>query len=298
MNEINSPKRKTIGASIIACNEQEMIEDCLKSLQGIDEIVVVLDTVVNDKTEEICRKYTDKIYKDYIWIDDYSDKRNYAISKSTTDWILTIDCDERLDANCIDKIKERIQIEKYQTINITMHSGSTHFISPRIYKNDGIVHWQNPWHNCLSVVDESFLEDVGILYLYSPAHYADPHRCLRMGEKAVAKNPTSSRLHFYLAREYGYEKRYEDAIKTFAKYRTLNPWSVEECFSWYLEAQYWNHLGDWDKAKDCCLKAIKMNANFKGAMLFLSTLCGPGNAAAWQKYAKLATEESILFPGE
>ena len=43
---------------IITKNEQDNIKDCLESVKWADEIIVV-DSGSTDKTEEICRKYTD-----------------------------------------------------------------------------------------------------------------------------------------------------------------------------------------------------------------------------------------------
>ena len=46
---------------IITKNEQDNIEDCLESVKWADEIIVV-DSGSIDKTEEICRKYTNNFY--------------------------------------------------------------------------------------------------------------------------------------------------------------------------------------------------------------------------------------------
>jgi len=56
----------TIGASLIVKNEEVMLSQCLESLKGFDEIVIV-DTGSTDKTIEIAKKYTDKVYTDFIW---------------------------------------------------------------------------------------------------------------------------------------------------------------------------------------------------------------------------------------
>ena len=55
-------RKNKISALIIAKNEEGQIENCLKTLFFADEIVLVLDSCI-DETEKISRKYTQKIFK-------------------------------------------------------------------------------------------------------------------------------------------------------------------------------------------------------------------------------------------
>ena len=84
---------KKISAVIVAHNEEKKIEDCLKSLDFADEIVVVLDKCT-DKTEEIVVKFTNKIIKGSWKIEGA--RRNVALNAAVGDWILEIDADERI----------------------------------------------------------------------------------------------------------------------------------------------------------------------------------------------------------
>ena len=59
-----------------------------------DEIILVLDSRSSDNTEQIARKYTNKIYR-YAWNEGaFSSIRNYANSLATGEWIFRIDADE------------------------------------------------------------------------------------------------------------------------------------------------------------------------------------------------------------
>ena len=51
----------TISALIVARNEEKKIEECLSSLNFVDEIVVILDRST-DKTFKICKKFSNKIF--------------------------------------------------------------------------------------------------------------------------------------------------------------------------------------------------------------------------------------------
>ena len=95
-----------ISAAVITFNEERNIEDALKSLSWADEIIVV-DSGSTDKTLDICRQYTDKIfYRDWS---GYVDQKNFAVEKAGYDWIFSLDADERISPALKLEIHERAQ---------------------------------------------------------------------------------------------------------------------------------------------------------------------------------------------
>lgn len=83
-----------ISACIISFNEEKKIEDCLKSLIGIADEIIVVDSNSTDNTINIASKYTDKIIlQDFL---GFIEQKNFAITQASHDWILSLDCDERL----------------------------------------------------------------------------------------------------------------------------------------------------------------------------------------------------------
>ncbi len=85
-----------ISACIISFNEEKKIEDCLKSLQGIADEIIIIDSYSSDNTLEIARRYTNNIFQNKFY--GYGKQKNLAIEKASHDWILSLDCDERLSA--------------------------------------------------------------------------------------------------------------------------------------------------------------------------------------------------------
>lgn len=84
---------KKLTVLIPVYNEEELIEDALKSVSWADEILVV-DSGSTDETIEICKKYTNRIlYRKYNY---YADQVNWGIKQAQNDWILLLDADERL----------------------------------------------------------------------------------------------------------------------------------------------------------------------------------------------------------
>lgn len=90
---------------VIAKNEEEMIEDCLESLQFCDEIVVV-DNESEDKTSEISEKYGAKVIK--VKSDDFSKLRSEGLKNLSSDWVLYLDADERVTPELGKEIKQII----------------------------------------------------------------------------------------------------------------------------------------------------------------------------------------------
>jgi glycosyltransferase involved in cell wall biosynthesis len=83
-----------ISACIISYNEEKKIEDCLRSLDGVADEIIVVDSLSTDKTVEIATKYTDKITHQAFL--GHVEQKNLAVSKAQYDWIVSLDCDERL----------------------------------------------------------------------------------------------------------------------------------------------------------------------------------------------------------
>ena len=91
-----------ISACIISYNEENKIEGCLKSLEGVVDEIIVVDSLSTDRTIEIAKKYTDKIFDQKFL--GHIEQKNLAITKASYDWILSLDCDEQLT----DELKESI----------------------------------------------------------------------------------------------------------------------------------------------------------------------------------------------
>ena len=96
-----------LSAYVITYNEEAKIRDALESIKWVDEIVV-LDTHSTDRTEQICREYTDKVYQcDFA---GFGKLRNQALALVTHDWVFSLDADERVT----DELREEIRRELAQ----------------------------------------------------------------------------------------------------------------------------------------------------------------------------------------
>ena len=83
----------SLSAIVITLNEAAQIEECLASLDWVDEIIVV-DAESTDATVEIARRHTDRVFV-RPWV-GYGPTRNWALEQARGDWILVVDADERV----------------------------------------------------------------------------------------------------------------------------------------------------------------------------------------------------------
>lgn len=98
---------KNLSVLIIAKNEEEMIGECLESVSWADEVVVT-DTGSTDKTEDIARKHKVRV-EEFTKGKNYSDWRNYALTKAKNEWILFVDADERVTPELRDEVEKTIE---------------------------------------------------------------------------------------------------------------------------------------------------------------------------------------------
>ncbi len=98
--------REKISACVICFNEEKKIERCLQSLTWCDEIVL-MDSFSTDRTVDIARKFTDKVYQQ-AWM-GYVGQRNLVREKASHPWILYVDSDEEISPALRDQILEEFE---------------------------------------------------------------------------------------------------------------------------------------------------------------------------------------------
>jgi len=98
-----------VSGVLVCCDEEENVERCLQSLTWADEIIVV-DSFSRDKTVELCRKYTDKIFQ-REW-SGMVEQRTYAVSLARNEWVFVIDADEVVTERLRDEVLTRLSEDK------------------------------------------------------------------------------------------------------------------------------------------------------------------------------------------
>ena len=76
-----------VSVCMIAKNEDNHIEECLKRLRPCRFEIIVVDTGSVDRTVEVAHKYADKVFH-FAWCDNFSSARNFSIQQASNDWVL------------------------------------------------------------------------------------------------------------------------------------------------------------------------------------------------------------------
>ena len=111
--------RPTIGAIIIAQNEERKLPGLLATLGWVDEIVLV-DGGSADRTAAIARAAGARVFERPF--DDFARQQNYALSLPASDWILSLDADERPTAAMIAEIQAVVAGSRHAGYRVRVRS--------------------------------------------------------------------------------------------------------------------------------------------------------------------------------
>lgn len=101
-------QRPTIAVAMIVRDEEKHLERCLRSVYGLVDEIVVVDTGSGDRTKELAEVFTSKVYS-FVWQDDFAVARNEALKHVESDWIFILDADEVITEQDYDFILQAVQ---------------------------------------------------------------------------------------------------------------------------------------------------------------------------------------------
>lgn len=139
-----------ISAVLVVKNEENNIDECLSSLKGFVDEIIVIDDGSSDRTKDIATKYTGKIIAANSK-ESFDELRNIGIEKAQGEWILVIDADERLSKSLADELRGIARENKADVVFIPRkniifnkwieHTGLWPDYTPRFFRK-GKVRWQ------------------------------------------------------------------------------------------------------------------------------------------------------------
>lgn len=178
---------ETITAVILTKNEEKMLPGCLKSLDWVDEVLVI-DADSIDKTVDLAQKHHGRVVN-HPFV-SFADARNVGAKECTSEWIFYVDADERVSDELKTEIlkirslrEDRVRGDEYQGYRIPrknillgkwhQHGGWYPDYQLRLIRRQALKEWRGDIH-------ESALIDGAVGTLREPlVHHT--HRSIKDG---------------------------------------------------------------------------------------------------------------------
>jgi len=214
---------------MIVRNEAAVLERCLESVKNAVDEMVIVDTGSTDRTVEIARRYTARVYH-RPWDDDFAAARNFALERAGGHWILSLDADETLEPDGADLRALAADRDGREAFLLPLYNegygfpGHYHYVL-RFFRNNGRYRFSGRIHEQVTVADP---EKVGTAAGPLIRHHADSERerrrkrgrNLKLLRRAGPELPAPFQ-NYYLGVEWLALNRPERALPCFARAREM-----------------------------------------------------------------------------
>lgn len=267
----SSQKDPTISCCMIVKDEEAFLEQCLRSVKDCVDEIIIVDTGSTDKTVDIAKKYTDKVYF-HPWEGNFSKARNQALKYATGDWIFIIDADEELVESSRPKLRQAVrEAGKADAIHanvISTYSAgrkTARHNSERLFRNNGVIHYEGIVHNRAVGQICTIASKIELMhYGYNVQEKKAQEKFIRttnLLKQQIAKNPDDPMPRHYLGTSYlarGMRKEcIEESILAINLAEEQGSNDTIYLWTYHNAALSFFHLGDLEKARDYSLRALK-----------------------------------------
>jgi glycosyltransferase involved in cell wall biosynthesis len=264
-------------ACMIVRDEEKNIERCLKSLKGIVDEIVVVDTGSVDNTINIAKHYDACVYH-HLWENDFSLHRNQALSYAKGKWVLIIDADEELFLpmgsnaervrNFLHQMNPQypaaaILLKDIQKGNAVMQFNSTRFFRNGEVKYEGIVHNQPKVNGEAMFCPFVSINHYG--YDLTPEQKEKKfNRTHALLTKQVEQGQIEEGLpYYYLCQLHAEYKQPQEAVVFGEKYWKLyvDNKITKECFNgshFFTMIKQYMKIGDKEKAHEWLIRGLEL----------------------------------------
>lgn len=250
----------------ICKNESQFVERWYNSVKEADYIYV-MDTGSTDDTVKKLKDLGVVVKTETISPWRFDNARNASMNNlpEDTDIYVCLDLDEIILPGWANELRKSLKPQtdrfSYKYVWSYEEDGSEGIVfnSEKIHTKG--YEWINPVHEILRRKDRN-RSDIRQLVNIEVRHYPDNTKSrsdyLPLLELAITEDPENDRNMHYLAREYFFNRRYEEAINTFEKHLSLKSsvWKAERAASMRYIAKCFLGMGDQQAAELWFLRAI------------------------------------------
>lgn len=255
----------TISLCMIVKNEEKVLSRCLDSLKALMDEIIIVDTGSTDRTKEIARQYTDKVY-DFSWCEDFAAARNFSFSKASMEYIYAPDADEYLDevnrkrfymvkAAMLPEIE--IVTMKYLTPSeFNTVQNSAYDVRPKLFRRLRTFTWINPVHETVRLEPVIYDSDIEIQHLPHSLHgKRDFSIFLHSYEKNGFLPPNIITMYAKELLKCGTEEDFANAAPFFEGLYNQSPSEEPTC----VLSRYYRQKGEVDRFFSIALKNVAQN---------------------------------------
>ena len=232
-------RKQTISLCMIARDEERVLGDCLASIQPFVDEIILVDTGSADKTMEIAKSFGARLFH-FPWCDDFSAARNQSLAHATGDWILWMDADDTITAECGQKLRDLVLLAEDTVTGLLMQVhippapgevGFTIVDHVKLFRNhlglrfEGRIHEQilEPIYRQGGQVQRSDLYVVHSGYDYTPEGQTKKRaRDLTLLEKDLSERPAHPFVLFNIGMTAFHLKEYDKAREALLRCLSLS----------------------------------------------------------------------------
>lgn len=217
-------EKALLSLCMIIKNEAVSLERCLKSVAGVVDEIIIVDTGSTDASLEIAEKYGAKIIR-REWNDDFSEARNSALQNAAGTWILHLDADEELASVSANILRDNLKKSSADALNIVLRNYQPdndmveYMDEPqiRLFRNKSGYRYVNRVHEQIVdsiAADGGTFSDLDIMinhYGYKSNNLKRAERNLPILNKEIKENPDNGYILFKLGETYKALKQWDKA---------------------------------------------------------------------------------------
>lgn len=105
---------------VLTKNEEDNIEECLQSVHGWADEILVVDDESTDRTVELAKKHANEVF--HRKMENEGIHRNWICSKARNEWVLCLDADEMVSDELKEEIREELKDDTYHAFSLPLRT--------------------------------------------------------------------------------------------------------------------------------------------------------------------------------
>ncbi len=248
---------------MIVKDEETTLGRILEAAKEFADEIIIVDTGPSDRTVEISKKYTDKVFF-FPWVNDFSKARNFSLEKATMDYIMWLDADDYIDDDNVQKIKNMkktdlyadVYMFKYRTFSDSEYSCNIEFWRERLLKRSRNYRFEGAVHEAVSLNGSIVYQDVVIEHRKQKVPVPERNlKIYRLIEKEGKK--LFPRDVYYYARELYYNGYFDEAKMRFEEFLNSGGSDYDKVEGYILLCDCLLKQGKNDEAEEVIFTALK-----------------------------------------